>query len=156
MGDGDQLMAERRSEPMRYPLIPIVVALFANAQSCFASPTGLWQASDGAVIRIKPCGRNLCGYVVSTYPLGRNPETGEDDYSDKRNDDVTKRDRSRIGIEVLISMRPDGPSKWSGQLYSDRNGQTYSGDLIELNPSTLRVQGCWLVFCAGEKLTRSR
>ena len=29
-------------------------------------------------------------------------------------------------------MQPSGTSKWSGQVYNDDNGRTYSGNLIEL------------------------
>ena len=28
------------------------------------------------------------------------------------------------------------------------------GNLIELGPSTIRIEGCWLLICSGEELTR--
>ena len=40
-----------------------------------------------------------------------------------------------VGIEVLISMHQDGPTKWSGQLYNDDDGKIYSEHLIETGPS---------------------
>ena len=139
---------------MRRLLVTLMGILLTCSQSTFASPIGFWKAHDGAVIQIKPCGRDLCGFVVQTYPWSKDPVTGKEHYSDKRNEDVEKRHRSRIGIEVLISMKPMGHSKWSGQLYSDRNGGTYSGDLIELSSTTIEVDGCWLIFCGGEKMVR--
>jgi uncharacterized protein (DUF2147 family) len=138
---------------MRRAAALVVLATIAGIQPGFASPLGFWRAHDGAVIQIKPCGHDLCGFVVSTDP---NPGTGKPDYSDRYNEDADKRSRSRIGIEVLIAMKPNGRSKWSGQLYSDRNGHTYSGDLIELNPSQIEVDGCWLLFCGGETLNRKK
>ena len=131
----------------------LVLALLASSQSSFASPVGLWKAHDGAVIRIKQCGRNLCGFVVRTNPA-IDVKTGSKDYSDKYNMDAGKRHRSRIGIEVLISMKRTDHSKWSGQLYNDRNGRTYRGDLLELSSSEIEIEGCWLFFCGGERLTR--
>ena len=140
---------------MRYQFAAVLmVTLFGCSQTSFASPIGLWKASDSAIIQIQPCGRNLCGFVVSTIPWSRNPQTGKEDYSDKYNVDGDKRSRSRVGIEVLISMKPTSRSVWSGELYSDRNGHTYSGDLIETGPTEIRIEGCWLLFCGGETLSR--
>jgi len=53
-------------------------------------------------------------------------------------------------------MRPSGPRKWSGRLYNADNGKTYSGNLIELGPQTIRVEGCVLGICGSESLTRVR
>ena len=72
----------------------------------------------------------------------------------KNNTDLAKRNRPLVGVQVLISMQPNGASKWSGQVYSDDNGRTYSGNLIELSPSTIKIEGCWLMICDGENLTR--
>jgi uncharacterized protein (DUF2147 family) len=66
---------------------------------------------------------------------------------DKNNTDPAKRNRPLVGVQVLISMQPNGASKWSGQVYSDDNGRTYSGNLIELSPSTIKIEGCWLMIC---------
>ena len=138
---------------MRRTAVLLTLATIASIQQCVASPIGLWKAHDDAIIQIKACGHNLCGFVVSTHP---NLSTRKPDYSDRYNEDADKRHRSRIGIEILISMKPNGRSKWSGQLYSDRNGHTYSGDLIELNASQIRIDGCWLVLCGGEILNRKK
>jgi uncharacterized protein (DUF2147 family) len=72
----------------------------------------------------------------------------------KNNTDPAKRNRPLVGVQVLISMQPNGASKWSGQVYSDDNGRTYSGNLIELSPSTIKIEGCWLMICNRENLTR--
>ena len=138
----------------RFAVLLCLILVF-KPHSSFASPVGSWRAFDGAVIEIKPCGHDLCGFIVKANPLV-NSRTGQEDYSDRYNMDAAKRQRSRIGIEVLLSMKRTAPAEWSGQMYSDRNGHTYEGRLIELSRTDIKIEGCWLMFCGGEKLTRTR
>ena len=49
-------------------------------------------------------------------------------------------------------MRPSGPRKWSGQLYDPDSGRTFSGNLIEIDQNTIRIEGCALFICGGEEL----
>jgi uncharacterized protein (DUF2147 family) len=53
-----------------------------------------------------------------------------------------------------MSMRPDGPGKWTGQLYNMDDGKTYTGNLIEVGPDAVRIEGCFLGVCGGENLSR--
>ena len=62
--------------------------------------------------------------------------------------------RPLVGLMVLISMRPNGPGKWSGQLYDNDRGQTLTGNLLEQGPSTIRVEGCIDAMCGGEEMMR--
>jgi uncharacterized protein (DUF2147 family) len=124
----------------------------ASGEIGFASPIGLWLAKDGAKIRISPCGRNLCGFIVQSNPQ-IDPASGRPP-TDKNNADPAKRNRPLVGVEILTSMHQDGPTKWSGQLYNDDDGKIYSGNLIELGPSSIRIEGCSLGICGGENLTR--
>jgi len=128
------------------------VLLSASGQVSFASPLGLWQAKDGAKIKIESCGQNLCGFIAQSSP-SHDPVPGQI-VKDKNNVDPAKRNRPLVGVQVLISMQPNGASKWSGQVYNDDNGRTYSGNLIELGPSIIRIEGCWLMICDGEELSR--
>ena len=139
---------------MRSFLIAALVAagFVASAATGFASPIGLWLAKDGAKIRITPCGRNLCGFIVQSSPT-IDPATGRP-FTDKNNVDPAKRNRPLVGVEILISMHRESPAKWSGQLYNDDDGRTYSGNLIEQGPSNIRIEGCWLGICGGDDLTR--
>src|SRR4051812_18416040 len=95
----------------------MAIALIASGEPSLASPVGLWQAKDGGKIRIAPCGQSLCGVIAQTNP----PQA-----KDKNNADPAKRNRPLVGVQVLISMKPNGASKWSGQLYDDNTGRTYS------------------------------
>jgi uncharacterized protein (DUF2147 family) len=59
-----------------------------------------------------------------------------------------------VGIQLLIAVKPNGPGNWSGHLYNVDDGKTYPGNLIELTPSSVRVEGCSLGVCGGDELTR--
>jgi uncharacterized protein (DUF2147 family) len=133
-------------------LVVALAALSAGVEAGLASPAGLWRAKDGATIRISPCGRGFCGFVAQAV---KDPETGKP-ATDKHNTDPAKRNRPLTGVETLISMQPDGSGKWTGKLYNDDDGQFYSGHLIELGPTSIRIEGCAGALCGGDELTRVR
>jgi uncharacterized protein (DUF2147 family) len=125
--------------------------LIASAEILRASPIGVWLSKDGAKLRVVVCGDGLCGFVAGTSPVN-DPATGRP-FTDKHNPDPAKRDRPLIGVQTL-SVRPDGAGRWSGSLYNDDDGRTYSGRLIELDPTRIRIEGCVVFVCGGEELTR--
>ncbi|SRR6266545_3499110 len=127
---------------------------FLNAATATADPAGLWRGSDGGTTRIAPCGTGYCGFLASVVPPN-DPDTGRPQ-TDKYNPDPEKRNRPLVGVQVLFSMQPNGPGKWSGQLYYYGNGRTYSGNLLERDANNIRVEGCWFGICGGENLTRVR
>src|SRR6187431_3102421 len=130
----------------------VCVVLSASGQASFASPLGFWLAKDGAIIRIEPCGSKPVRVHCTSQSITRSCNWTI--VKDKNNTDPAKRNRPLVGVQVLISMQPNGASKWSGQVYNDDNGRTYSGNLIELGPSTIKIEGCWLMICGGEELVR--
>ncbi len=136
---------------------PLSLLLFAavSVGGCgagLASPVGLWLAKDGAKIRISPCGGHLCGFFAQTSPQ-IDPATGRA-LTDKNNIDPAKRNRPLVGVQNLIGMQPDGPGNWTGKLYNDDDGKTYIGKLIEVDASTIRIEGCVGAVCGGDLLTR--
>jgi len=130
------------------------VALFTivAAGTALADPKGLWLAQDGARVRVASCGRALCATIASPKSA-IDPATGAP-WIDKNNPDPAQRGRPLVGVAVLSSMMPDGPGKWSGQLYNADNGQSYEGHLIELDRRTIRVEGCAIGICGGQNMTR--
>ena len=104
------------------------VVLIASGETGAASPVGTWLAKDGAKIRISPCGQSLCGFIAQPNPQ-IDPATGQP-MTDKNNVDPAKRNRPLAGVQILNSMRPNSPGKWSGRLYNVDDGKTYSGNLI--------------------------
>jgi uncharacterized protein (DUF2147 family) len=135
------------------PGVLVIVGFeYVCSASELADPTGLWLAKDGARVSITSCGDELCGVMAST-PAANDPATGAP-WTDKNNRDPTLRGRPLAGVPVLIGMQPKGNGKWSGHLYNTDDGKTYSGNLIEIDANTIRIEGCLLFLCGGDNLTR--
>jgi uncharacterized protein (DUF2147 family) len=132
-------------------LASILFAL-AGADTGHADPSGVWRAKDGGTIRVRPCGSGYCASIASVKPT-LDPDTGKP-WADKHNSDTHKRNRSLVGVPVLMSMKPSGPGKWSGRLYDSDSGQMYDGHLVEVDDSTITIEGCALGICGGENLSR--
>jgi uncharacterized protein (DUF2147 family) len=126
------------------------LALSAIVGTAHADPRGLWLAQDGAKVRVTNCGTGLCAIMAS--PKSEiDPATGGS-WTDKNNPDPGKRGRPLVGIQVF-AMVPDGPGKWTGSLYNTDNGQTYPGHVVEVDPNTIRVEGC-AGICGGQNMRR--
>jgi uncharacterized protein (DUF2147 family) len=95
------------------------------------TPIGDWQTEAKGSVRIAPCGRALCGYVLNSSS------------NDK-------------GEAVLINMKPNSNSKWAGNVYSHDSGDTYFGTMDMTGPNTLRVKACALgrFYCSGNAWSR--
>jgi uncharacterized protein (DUF2147 family) len=116
-------------------IMSMASALALPAVPAWASsgPVGSWRVANGkAVIDIKPCGDNLCGFVASD-----------------RNSD------SFVGQQVFIDMRPEGDD-WSGTIVDLASGQRYAGKISLLDDNRLSVEGCILggFFCGGQQWSR--
>jgi uncharacterized protein (DUF2147 family) len=111
------------------------------------SPIGEWQVRDGtAHIRIANCGHALWGVISWTKG-----EPGKD----VNNPDPSLRDRSVMGMPILINMQPSG-SRWDGQVYNAEDGETYKSHISLVSPDVLSIEGCVLggLICGGENWTR--
>ncbi len=125
----------------------------AGVAPALADPSGVWLDKDGWTIRIYPCGeQDMCAVIASVQPP-LDPATGKP-RTDRNNSDASKRNRPLVGVEVLSAMRPTAPRKWTGHLYDPDRGVTLSGNLLELDQDTIRIEGCLLVLCGGEELRR--
>jgi uncharacterized protein (DUF2147 family) len=130
----------------------LALTLLVSAETALADPRGLWLAQDGARVRVGPCGAALCATIAA--PKSQvDPQTGHP-WTDKNNPDPALRNRSLVGVPVLYSLMPDGPGRWSGRLYNIDNGQSYTGHLLELDPKTIRVEGCAIGICGGQNMSR--
>ena len=114
-----------------------------------ADPSGDWLVAEKtAVIRVAPCGNALCGNILWTKgPPG----------TDQHNPDPAKRNRSVIGLPILLDMKPAGSNRWEGEIYNAEDGKTYSGRIALASDNVLRIEGCVLGFlCGGENWTRAK
>jgi uncharacterized protein (DUF2147 family) len=134
----------------------VAFAVFGLTAIAYADPIGTWLTEGGkSRIRIADCGGALCGTIVWLREPN-DPETGKPK-TDKNNADAGKRSRPLIGVPIVLSMKPNGPSKWSGQVYNAEDGKTYSGNLTEQGPNSVRLEGCALggLVCKGQNWTRA-
>jgi uncharacterized protein (DUF2147 family) len=130
----------------------LVLSLLVGAGSAHADPKGLWLAQDGARVRVQMCGGALCA-VIAAPKSAVDPETGRP-WTDKNNPDPAQRSRPLVGVPVLYGLVADGAGRWSGRLYNIDNGNSYSGHLLELGPTTIRVEGCAIGICGGQNMGR--
>lgn len=111
----------------------LLAMLFAST-AALASPAGEWRVADGsATVRIRHCGADLCGFIAHTAtPPGK----------DTKNPDPRKRNRSVIGLEVLINMKKARTNLWNGTTYNAEDGQLYSASMWQTDEKTLNIRGC--------------
>jgi len=109
-------------------------------------PTGEWLvAKQVARIKIADCNGRLWGVVAWEAQPG----------VDRKNPDPNLRSRPTLGMPILLGMTRSKLNQWDGQIYNSEDGNTYSANISLLNPSTLKVQGCFLGFlCGGENWSR--
>ena len=134
----------------------IALAVLGLAGPACADPIGTWLTENGrSRVKVADCGGALCGTIV-WLKEPNDPETGRPK-TDKNNADAGKRSRPLIGVPIVISMRPNGSNKWSGQVYNAEDGKTYSGNLTEQGPNAVRLEGCALggLVCKGQNWTRA-
>ncbi len=131
------------------PAVSVFALLFAST-AALANPLGEWRVADGtATVRIRHCGPVLCGYIASTITAPG---------KDVKNPDPRKRDRSVLGLEVLINMKAAGENRWTGATYNAEDGQMYSAAMSMQGPKALKIEGCvpGSSMCGSETWSRVR
>jgi hypothetical protein len=96
------------------------------------TPLGDWQTEGKTgLVRIEPCGRALCGRILDASSHA-------------------------VGEAVLINMKPNTASEWSGNIYSRDSGNTYYATMAMKGANSLRVEACALgrFFCSGNVWSR--
>lgn len=126
-----------------------VLALASPALA--ADPTGLWQTpTNGGQVRIARCGQALCGTLVTSDHIRREPNA-----RDAQNKDSALRTRPLRGLTMLSGFT-GGPSEWrGGSVYNPADGGTYRGTITLTNDNTLRLRGCIVApLCKTQVWTR--
>jgi uncharacterized protein (DUF2147 family) len=130
-------------------LIGLAGTSAANAAP--ASILGNWVTKErDAVIKIAPCGANICGTIskfLKTPPKGV-------DQRDENNPDPAKRTRKVLGSAVLVNFKPVG-NEWKGTIYDARNGKSYRSVVYKGKSGNLVVKGCIGPFCQSQTWTTS-
>ncbi|HEY5167108.1 MAG TPA: DUF2147 domain-containing protein [Pseudolabrys sp.] len=140
---------------MKFVCAAVIGLSFVSSAALAANAEGIWLSEDGGTkVHISNCGGRLCGSVMwlekPNDPGTSRPKT------DKHNPDPAKRVRPLLGLQVVQGLTPNGPDKWSGQIYNADDGNTYKASLQVQGPRNARVEGCVLaVLCKGQTWTRS-
>ena len=138
---------------MRTVLLAAGLLLLAGPALAADPIEGEWLTQDSASkVRIGPCSGNpsqMCG-VVSWLPPAKVNDL------DHRNPNTSLQKRRILGSATITGFKNSGPGKWSGgKIYDPATGKTYSGKLSANPDGTLKVQGCILMVCQGQKWKRN-
>lgn len=117
----------------------VAAVLVLSATAARASEvTGQWRTPiDQGVVRIEPCGADICARSVSSARLAAHP-----DQTDARNRDPALRGRLIRGL-LLFRLRPTGEGQWGdGLIYNPNDGGSYQGTVRLDAPGRLKVTGC--------------
>ena len=133
-------------------LAAVLTAAAALAAPAFAAdPTGLWQTpTNGGQVRIARCGQALCGTLVTSDHIRREPTA-----RDENNKDAAQRSRTLRGLPMLTGFT-GGPTEWrNGSVYNPADGGTYRGTITMQGDNTLRLRGCVVApLCKTQTWTR--
>jgi uncharacterized protein (DUF2147 family) len=133
---------------MRKLFLALIGLAGLATQAQAADPKGVWFVEDKkGTVRVEGCGANtMCGFIASTQYAGK----------DEHNPDPSKRDRSIVGVQILLAMKQTEPNRWDGEIYNPENGKIYTGRIILKSDNELRIEGCVLGFlCGGQNWTRA-
>ncbi|HYS49886.1 MAG TPA: DUF2147 domain-containing protein [Xanthobacteraceae bacterium] len=133
-----------------------LLGFLAGVPAFAADPLGTWLTENGrSRVRVSDCGGAVCGTII-WLKEPNDPDTGKAK-TDKNNTDESKRSRPLIGVAIVLSMKPNGADKWSGQVYSPEEGKVFSGNLTLQGANALRLEGCALggLICKGQTWTRA-
>jgi uncharacterized protein (DUF2147 family) len=127
------------------PIFAAALALaLAPAPALAASPLeGLWTNPKGnVVVRIAPCGPQLCGKVVKASAKARAKAAAQGT-------------GNLLGRTLLSGLQRTGPNRWQGKVFVPKVGHNVSGNLTLAGSSRLNVQGCLIgVICKSQSWTR--
>ncbi len=117
----------------------------AGGSAQAADPSGVWMVADQtATIRIAPCSDGYWGVIDWETQPG----------TDTHNPDPSKRGQPLLGTPILIAMKATGSNKWDGKVYNPKDGGFYEAHVSLERPNVLKLEGCMLIFCSGERWTR--
>lgn len=115
------------------------------------NPDGIWRLRNGSVtVKVTHCGKNICANIVAlaspNYPDGT-------PLLDALNPDTALRKRPVMGLPVISGMVQSGPNQYKGYIYNADDGGYYSATAT-LTDTTMKLKGCWIIFCRDNDFVR--
>lgn len=105
---------------------------------------GVWRnPKDSVHVEIKPCGPEVCGYVVWA--------------NDEARTDARKGSGGELlGRQLLRDFTPGDKGEWRGKVFAPDVNMTFSGRVLVLDAGKLRAKGCVLgnFLCKTQVWTR--
>lgn len=135
------------------PSVKPAILAFALATT-FAAPAaaqangdalyGVWRnPKDSVHVEIRPCGENVCGYVLWASPKAQ---------ADARAGGTER----LVGLQLFRDFKPQKDGVWKGKVFVPDLNRTFTGTAQPVGPNTLRARGCLLanVVCKAQTWTR--
>ena len=128
-------------------------------ESTQAGPIGTWFTTGerygiNSHVKVTKCGKKLCSEVVwLSKPLDKRGKPVRDIYNSR----PEYRNRTIMGISILIQMRKTGRNQWRGWVYDPERGGVYESYVSMETPNRLKVTGCKTVIfeiCKSQYWTR--
>ena len=119
-----------RGFPVRTARLLATFLLLAGQARGATPPEGLWLTEDrGGVVRISPCGANLCGTIVGlTFDPGQTIKL-----------DFHGRDQCQLTLLANLHLQDD--ARYHGTVTNPEDGRTYSAEVWVPADGVLRLRG---------------
>lgn len=147
-----------------FVLFTLFGAQSASAQQ-FHVVNGTWITQQQSEITIEPCEQGLCGFISHiVVPPEIIEKYGADvlaqfegAYPDANNEDPALRDRSVLGLTILVLTEQVTATRYSGKVYNPQDGKTYDGFVDVVDGNNIVMSGCiaWGTICQGESWVRA-
>jgi uncharacterized protein (DUF2147 family) len=145
---GLSLSASKRGMKRMLTLF-LFIAAAAHAANETLGAAGDWKTSTGSVVRVYPCGQEVCLKIVQLAKSA--PET-----TDQQNPDAALRHRVLCGLTIGTGFHQDDATHLSGgHLYDPKSGHTYRGT-ISANGDSLNLRGYIGISLFGRSETWQR
>ena len=128
-----------------------LVFLAASTLAAAAAPgvLGDWRSTTGSIVRIYPCGSDVCLRVVKLSPDA--PTS-----TDQQNPDSSLRSRPLCNLTIGTGFHQSDPTHLTGgHLYDPKSGHTYRGT-IAAEGDTLKLHGYISISLFGRTETWQR
>jgi uncharacterized protein (DUF2147 family) len=118
-------MIKRRLAALAIAAAQIGLTGTVGAQSVSGrAPVGLWLTEDReGVIRIAPCGQNLCGSIAGQSSAGPEPPIA-----------------ARCGLRIL-TVAPSRPGIWDGHITNPEDGRVWKAQIWQDTEGQLHLRG---------------
>lgn len=122
----------------------LAAALLASPAVAASPIEGQWtNPARSVTVRIAPCGRSLCGRVVSATPSAKAKAAAGG----------TPR---LVGTELMSGLTPIGQGAWRGQFFVPDRNLRAEGELHLSGARTIDIEGCAVpgILCKSQQWTK--